>query len=114
LVLLLTEGNVSDCRGAATVLADRHDADAPIADTGCDSGRFREAPTGLRIERCIPGRSDRKTPISFDADLHKQRNRAERMFGGLEDWRLIATRYHRCAHTCVSAIHIAATVIFWS
>jgi hypothetical protein len=25
----------------------------------------------------------------------------------------IATRYDRCAHTCFSAICIAATVIFW-
>jgi len=70
LVLLLTEGQVSDCRGASTVLADLHDADASIADTCSDSDRFREAPTGLRIERC--------------------------------------------AHTCISAIRIAANVILWS
>ncbi|MDB5376664.1 MAG: hypothetical protein JWR00_1110, partial [Rubritepida sp.] len=28
-------------------------------------------------------------------------------------WRRIAMRYDRCAHTCFSAICIAATVIFW-
>ncbi len=37
----------------------------------------------------------------------------ERMFGRLKDWRRIATRYDRCAHTFMSAICIAATVIFW-
>jgi len=35
------------------------------------------------------------------------------MFGRLKDWRRIHTRYDRCAHTFMSAIAIAATVIFW-
>ena len=35
------------------------------------------------------------------------------MFGKLKDWRRIHTRYDRCAHTFMSAIAIAATVIFW-
>ena len=54
-----------------------------------------------------------KAPIVYDADLYKQRNRIERMFGRLKDWRRIATRYDRCAHAFMSAICIAATVIFW-
>ncbi|MFM8939791.1 MAG: IS5/IS1182 family transposase, partial [Phenylobacterium sp.] len=29
------------------------------------------------------------------------------------DWRRIHTRYDRCAHTFMSAISIAATVIWW-
>lgn len=35
------------------------------------------------------------------------------LFAKLKDWRRIATRYDRCAHTFFSAICIAATVIFW-
>ena len=35
------------------------------------------------------------------------------MFGRLKDWRRIATRYDRCAHTFFSAICIAATVTFY-
>jgi hypothetical protein len=34
------------------------------------------------------------------------------MFGRLKDWRRIATRHDRCAHTFMSAICIAPTVIF--
>ena len=41
------------------------------------------------------------------------RNRIERMFGRLKDWRRIATRRDRCAHTFMSATWIAATVTFW-
>jgi transposase len=35
------------------------------------------------------------------------------MFAKLKDWRRISTRYDRCAYAFLSAICIAATVIFW-
>jgi hypothetical protein len=35
------------------------------------------------------------------------------MFGRLKDWRRIATRYDRCAHTFLAAIALAATITFW-
>ena len=113
MILLLTEGQVSDYRGAATLLPALPDAELLIADRGYDSNWFREALIDLEIAPCIPGRANRKAPILYDADLYKQRNRIERMFGRLKDWRRIATQYDRCAHTFMSAICIAATVIFW-
>jgi transposase len=51
-------------------------------------------------------------PIPHDATLYRQRHRIEIMFGRLKDWRRIAMRYDRCAHTFLSAITLAATVIF--
>ena len=59
---------------------------------------------------CIPGRANRKEPVVYDIELYKSRNLIERLFGRLKDWRRIATRYDRCAHTFYSAICIAATV----
>ncbi len=35
------------------------------------------------------------------------------MFGRLKDWRRIATRYDRCPKVFLSAIALAATVLFW-
>ena len=113
LILLLTEGQVSDYRGAAAILPALPDADVLIADRGYDSDWFREALRERDIAPCIPGRKNRKQPIDYDIELYKQRNLVERMFGRLKDWRRIATRYDRCAHTFMSAICIAATVIFW-
>ena len=89
------------------------DADTLIADRGYDSNWFREALEDKGIAPCIPGRKNRKEPITYDETLYKQRNLVERMFGKLKDWRRIAMRYDRCAHTFMSAICIAATVIFW-
>ena len=89
------------------------EADIMIADRGYDSDWFRAALESREIEPCIPGRKDRKTPIEYDEERYRQRNLIERMFGKLKDWRRIATRYDRCAHAFMSAICIAATVIFW-
>jgi transposase len=35
------------------------------------------------------------------------------MFGRLKDWRQVATRYDRSQNAFLSAIALAATVIFW-
>ena len=44
---------------------------------------------------------------------YKRRNRIEIMFGRLKDWRRVATRYDRCPKVFLSAVALAATVIFW-
>lgn len=113
MILLLTEGQVSDYLGARAMLTALPNADTLIADRGYDSNWYREALADKGIAPCIPGRKNRKETIQYDEVLYKQRNLVERMFGRLKDWRRIATRYDRCAHTFMSAICIAATVIFW-
>ena len=54
-----------------------------------------------------------KTMHSYCKTLYKQRHKVECMFGRIKDWRRVATRYDRCAHTFFSAICIAASVIFY-
>jgi transposase len=43
----------------------------------------------------------------------KRRNRIEIMFGRLKDWRRVATRYDRCPKVFLSAVTLAATILFW-
>ena len=78
-----------------------------------DSDRFRDALARCGIAPCIPGRVSHKKPVAYDAELYRQCNFIERMFGRLNDCPRIATRYDRCTHTFFSAICIAAIVIFW-
>ena len=104
---------MSDYKGAAFMLTALPPAKELLGDRGYDADWFRKALHGRGIAACIPGRSNRKTPISYDRELYRQRHKIENMFGRLKDWRRIHTRYDRCAHTFMSAICIAATVIFW-
>lgn len=112
-VLLLTEGQMSDHMGAALIEPALPSAKELVADRGYDSSRFRKELRERGIVPCIPSTRCRKVPIPHDRTLYRQRHRIENMFGRLKDWRRVATRYDRCAHTFFSAICIAAAVTFW-
>jgi putative transposase len=113
IMLLLTEGQMSDHTGAKLLYPGLPDAKTLIADKGYDSDEFRDALEAKGIEACIPPTSNRIEDIPYDKELYKTRNKIEIMFGRIKDWRRIATRYDRCAHTFFSAICIAAIVSFW-
>ena len=99
LVLLLTEGQVSDYKEL-------------LADRGYDADWFRNALIKRGISPCIPPRRKRKQVIEFNKQLYKQRYRIENMFGRIKDWRRMSTRYDRCSHTIFSATLIAVTCIY--
>ena len=111
--MTLTEGQVSDYKGAALLMDALPDAKELLADRGYDADWFRDALLAKGITPCIPPKKNRKRPASYDKILYKQRHKIEIMFGRLKDWRRIAMRYDRCAHTFFSAICLAASVIFY-
>lgn len=113
IILLLTEGQMSDHKGARLLLPSLLSAKELLADRGYDSNRFRAGLVERGIEPCIPSTKSRTVQLPYDKVLYRQRHRIENAFGRLKDWRRIATRYDRCAHTFFSAICIAATVTFW-
>lgn len=104
---------MSDYKGAAQFLRVLPRAKELLADRGYDANWFRNGLLEKGIAPCIPPRKARKTSIKYDKGLYKQRHKIENMFGRLKDWRRIAMRYDRCAHTFFSAICIAAVVIFY-
>ena len=86
---------------------------ALLGDKGYDSDAYRAALIERGISPRIPPRAKRKLPAIYCKTIYKQRHRVENLFAKLKDWRRIATRFGHCAHTFLSAIHIAATVSFW-
>ena len=112
-MLLLSEGQMSDHKGAALMLDALPRAGELIGDRGYDSNGFRNALLARRIEPCIPPRKNRRVQHPYCRTLYRQRHKIENMFGRLKDWRRIAIRYDRCAHTYMPAICLAATILFW-
>jgi transposase len=108
IMLLLTEGQMSDHIGAKLLYPGLPEAKTLIADKGYDSDAFRDALQAKGIKACIPPKIHRRKAIMFDKILYKQRYKIENMFGKLRDWRRVSTRYDRCARTFFSAICIAA------
>jgi transposase len=97
--MLLSEGQMSDYKGAANILPALPRAKELLGDKGYDADWFREALTARGITACIPSKANRKMPIKHDEALYRQRHKIEIMFGRIKDWRRIHTRYDRCAHT---------------
>lgn len=58
------------------------------------------------------GWKQRKKTVKYDRRRYKRRNRIEIMFGRLKDLRREATRYGRCLKVFLSAIALAALVIY--
>ncbi len=112
--MLLSEGQMSDYKGAALMLhaLPRTKSMLGARAVTMSTGSVKLSPIeGIAV--CIPSKINRKVPIPHDAALYRQRHHIENMFGRLEVWRRIHTSYDRCAHTFMSAIALAATVIFW-
>ena len=109
----ITAGQVSDYKGAAALLSNLPKVEWLLGDRGYDADWFREALKDRGIRACIPGRKSRGKKVKYDKRRYRRRNRIEIMFGRLKDWRRIATRYDRCPRVFLSAIALAATIIFW-
>jgi transposase len=65
-------------------------------------------------EAVIPPSSSRVRQIPYDRDAYRSRNLVERLWCRLEDWRLIATRYHKLARNFLAAALIAAALAYWT
>ena len=113
LKFFMTAGQVSDYTGAAAPLGSLPVAEWMIADRGYAADWFRDALKDKGIRPRVPGRKSRGTAVRYDKRRCRRRNRFEIMFGRLKDWRGVATRYNRSAKTFLSAVALAAAVMFW-
>ncbi len=110
----LSPGNHADISEAPELL-DKCPAPARLlADKGYDAGSLRDRLAASETEAVIPSTKSRKVPIPYDEEAYKDRNRIERAFCRLKDWRRIATRYDKLAINFASAVAIAAIVIWWT
>jgi transposase len=112
-ILLLTPGNVHDCKVAQRCIEAMPVSAELVADKGYDSKALREWLTERGTQTVIPPRKNRKVQYDYDKAIYKQRNIIERMFCRLKDWRRIATRFDRNLKNFVGAIALAAAVIWW-
>lgn len=109
----VTAGQVHDLVGAAALLNYIPVPQRLIADRAYDAGKFRDWLAEHGCQAVIPPNPTRKHPHTYDPEAYKQRNLIERMFCRLKDFRRVATRYDKRADTFLSAVLIAATLIWW-
>jgi transposase len=83
-----------------------------LADKGYDGDEVRQNLLFHGILPVIPPRSNRKEPIPCDFLSYKHRNRIERMFNRLKQFRRIATRYDKTAKSFLAFLNLAAAKIW--
>jgi transposase len=110
----LSPGNHADISEAPALLDKCPAPSRLLADKGYDANSLRDRLAETKTEAVIPSTRSRKAPIPDDAEAYRDRNRIERAFGRLKDWRRIATRYDKLARNFASAVALAAVIIWWT
>ncbi len=60
----------------------------------------------------IPPKRNRKAQRPYDAELYKERNRIERFFNKLKQFRRVATRYDKFLANFMGFVKLAAIAIW--
>jgi len=81
-----------------------------VADRGYSSHTLRTAVWELGSRPAIPTRR-KEAPVHYPDWIYVNRERVEQMWNRLKEWRAIATRYEKTAHSFLSVLHLAAALI---
>ena len=112
-MLLLSAGNINDISMAEVLIQAAGPFRRLLADRGYDANHLRGLLAQRGAEAVIPSTTARKTPIPYDTGAYRERNRIERMWCRLKDFRRVATRYDKLARKYLSGVLIAATCAYW-
>jgi transposase len=112
-VLLISAGNTNDISMAAALVRAAGPIRRLLADRGYDADHLRRLLAEQGAEAVIPSTTSRRAPIPHDVVAYRDRNRVERMWCRLKDFRRVATRYDKLARNYLSGALIAATCAYW-
>lgn len=103
-------GQASDV-GQAAALIEGFRPGHVLADKGYDADHFRQAIQAVRAVPVIPFTKSRAAVSRHDKDLYKERNRVERFFNKLKQFRRVATRYDKLLANFMGFVTLAAIAI---
>lgn len=93
--MLLTGGQVADCKAGALLRERLPNCRIALADEGYDSDAVRRQIGARGAAPTIRPKVNRRWRPCFSPVLYRGRNAIEHLFGRLKDFRRIATRYNR-------------------
>ena len=105
--LALTPGQTHDGQAAPELLSALPEGAVVLADKAYDADAIRSLIEAQGAAPNIPARCTRKQHFCFSRRLYKARNRIERFFNKLKQFRRIATRYAKLAASFVAMIKLA-------
>jgi putative transposase len=88
-----------------------HALEDAVMDKGYDSNHIRAKLQDNGINPVIPPKRNRTEVINYDKDKYRLRQKVERFFNKLKQFRRIATRYEKLGHIFLAFIHVVASCI---
>jgi len=82
-----------------------------VMDKGYDSNPIRDYLVQQDIVPVRPPKSNRTAPLAYDKEVYRLREKVERFFNHLKQFRRIATRYEKLSQTFLAFIHLVAAWI---
>jgi transposase len=80
-----------------------------VGDRGYASHAFRDLIRHLGARPAIPAKR-REAAVACPPWIYQNRNRVERLWARLKEWRAVATRYEKTASSFLGALSLAATM----
>ena len=80
-----------------------------VGDRGLASHAFRQHIWDMDARPAIPAKSN-EAPVACPPWIYNNRNRVERLWARLKEWRAVATRYEKTARAFLDVLCMAATM----
>ncbi|GAB4039171.1 hypothetical protein GCM10028809_59520 [Spirosoma gilvum] len=106
----LSPGQAGDAPYAATLLADC-ETFGVIADKAYDADWLLEGLAHNGCDAIIPSKLNRVAQRQIDGNLYADRNKVERYFNKLKQYRRVATRYEKTADSFLAMVYLASSMI---
>lgn len=109
---IVTKGNENDCTQTKNLLASTiREGMYILGDRAYDTDNIVNYIMEREAYAVIPSRKNRKVQREYYEEIYKDRNRIERFFNRLKNFRRIATRYDKLVLSFISFIQLAAILI---
>ena len=107
---ILVAGHRNDITQAPALL-EGYSYEYVIGDKAYDSDAFIAEISAEAAIAVIPPRKGWTEPREYDKELYKRRNLIERFFGGLKQYRRVATRYDKLSVRYLGFVYFAAILV---
>ena len=107
--LIATVGQAGDSPQALPLLEGLEPGQV-LADTAYDSDQTRAYCAQRGIEAVIESHPNRAEPLPMDQNAYRDRNKIERFFGRMKQYRRLATRYEKTVVSFLAFWHIGAAI----
>lgn len=108
--LLLGPGQQADCQRAAELLAAVPTTANVLRDKGYDTDAVVASVEALGAQVVILSKKNRCVERQIDRNLYRARNKVERFFSRLKQFRRLATRYDKTASSFLGMLHFVSAL----